>query len=81
MFSSTLHVLRLFQWGDTALWILYPSMIHYTDRLSLTCELMMRMVVLFPTSLSYPSVGAALNRKTASCVSERQTTDEVTLGG
>ena len=32
----------------------------------LTCELMMRMVVLFPTSFSKPFVGAALKRSTAS---------------
>lgn len=42
----------------------------------LTWELMMRMVVLFPTSFSYPSVGAALKRRTASWASERWNTLE-----
>jgi len=56
-------------------------MVHYfvlsKAWVSSTCELMMRIVVLFPTSRSYPSVGAALNRKTASWASERQTMNQV----
>lgn len=45
--------------------------LRFHNTLALTWELMMRMVVLFPTSLSYPSVGAALKRRTASWESER----------
>lgn len=47
--------------------------IHKTDKYEhdLTWELMMRMVVLLPTSLSYPLVGAELNLRTASWESRR----------
>lgn len=47
--------------------------VHKTDKYEhdLTWELMMRMVVLFPTSLSYPLVGAELNLRTASWESRK----------
>lgn len=50
------------------------TLLCFHVRLALTWELMMRMVVLFPTSRAYPSVGAALKRRTASWESERRNT-------